>query len=92
MNPLTRDSIDFALESGHLAAEHLARQFAAGGFSTRAFAAFDRQLRRRYAAFFRFCLALRRVALGHPRVLNGLVRGMPDHPRLERRLFGTLLG
>jgi hypothetical protein len=68
------------------------RADAAGGAAPGAAAAFDRQLRRRYAAFFRFCLALRRVALGHPRVLNGLVRGMPDHPRLERGLISTLLG
>jgi menaquinone-9 beta-reductase len=92
VNPLTGDGIDFALETGRLAAEHLAGQFASGDFSARGLAAYDRQLRRRYAAFFRVCLGLRYFVLGNPRLLNRLVRAIPHHRRLQRRLIAVLLG
>ncbi len=92
VNPLTGDGIDFALESGLLAAEHLARQLAAGDLSAVALAGYGRALRRRYTSVFIFSLGVRRMALGHPRLLNRLVRGMPGHPRLVRALIRMLLG
>ena len=92
VNPLTGDGIDFALESGLLAAEHLAAQLAAGDLSARALAGYARALRRRYTTLFYFSLGVRRFALGHPRLLNRLVREMPGHPRLVRGLIWVLLG
>src|SRR5262249_40553221 len=50
VNPLTGDGIDFALESGQLAAEHLSEQLAHSDLSARGLAGYDRALRRRYSA------------------------------------------
>jgi len=92
VNPLTGDGIDFALETGHMAAEHLASAFAVGDFSRQALAAYDRQLRCRYAAFFRFCLGFRQLALTNAHVLDLLLRTIPKYPALQRWLMTVMLG
>jgi len=92
VNPLTGDGIDFALESGRLAAQHLAAMLEAGDFSPRALGAYHRQLRKRYAGLFGFCLGLQRFALGHAHALNLLARLAPHYPFFQRRLIAALLG
>lgn len=92
VNPLTGDGIDFALETGCLAAEHLAAMFAAGDFSRRAFATYDRELRRRYASFFRFCMGFRQLAMTNAQVLDLLMRTIPQYPAVQRWLIAVMLG
>src|SRR5207244_2913420 len=54
VNPLTGEGIDYALESGYIAAEHLARALDTGDFSHAQFARYHAQLHDRFDAIFRF--------------------------------------
>jgi len=92
VNPLTGDGIDFALETGRMAAEYLAATFAAGDFSRQALAGYDRRLRRQYSAFFRFCMGFRDLAMSNTQVLNLLLRTIPRFPTIQRRLITIMLG
>lgn len=92
VNPLTGDGIDFALETGRMAAEHIASAFDAGDFSRQTLVAYDRLLRRRYAAFFRFCLGFRGLAMLNMHLLDLLLRTLPRYPALQRRLISAMLG
>lgn len=51
-HPLTGEGIAFALESGKLAAEHLARMLSTGDVSRKSLQQYDWQLRLRYQLFF----------------------------------------
>jgi geranylgeranyl reductase family protein len=92
VNPLTGDGIDFAIETGRMAAEQLAVAFATGDFSRQSLAHYDRRLRRRYAAFFRFCMTFRQLTMLNARVLDLLLRSIPQLPALQRRLISVMLG
>jgi menaquinone-9 beta-reductase len=92
VNPLTGDGIDFALETGCMAAEYLAGMFATGDFSRQALAGYDRQLRRRYVAFFRFCIGFRHLAMMNGHALNLLMRTIPQYPSAQRWLISVMLG
>lgn len=54
VNPLTGDGIDFALESGKLAAEFLIGQFTRGELKPESFVQYDKILRKRYQSKFEF--------------------------------------
>ena len=90
-NPLTGEGIDYALESGRLAAEHAARMFAEGDFSPRRFTAYDAALRRRFERLFTFCRRLRDLSLSGP-VLNRLVRLAAHRDDLKTALIDIVLG
>jgi geranylgeranyl reductase family protein len=92
VNPLTGDGIDFALETGHMAAELLATALDAGDLSRPMLTIYDRRLRRRYAAFFRFCLSFRQLAMLNAHLLDLLMRALPSYPALQRRLISAILG
>lgn len=72
VNPLTGEGIDYALESGQMAAESAALALADGDFSREALAAYDRQLRERFQSMFAFCTSVRDHLL-HPRLLDWLI-------------------
>jgi geranylgeranyl reductase family protein len=55
VNPLTGEGIDYALESGRMAAEYLVAQFAAGDLSRQGLAGYELLLRRRFQGLFSFC-------------------------------------
>lgn len=71
VNPLTGDGIDYALESGKIAAETLAAAFNAGDLSLTFMARYDQRLREQFQATFVFCEQLRKGLL-KPRLLNFL--------------------
>lgn len=55
VNPLTGEGIDYALESGKLAADFVMRLFAKSDLSEESLAEYDRLLRERYQSLFVFC-------------------------------------
>ena len=75
VNPITGEGIDYGLESGKMAAEHLTHMFAIGDFSLKQLATFDRQLRLRYQRLFVLCDRLRLLYL-NPFFVNLVVRAV----------------
>jgi flavin-dependent dehydrogenase len=75
VNPVTGEGIDYALESGKLAADHLTRMFAAGDFSTSRLRAYDAQLRTAYQRLFTLCDRLRLLYLNAPVVNRAIAAG-----------------
>jgi geranylgeranyl reductase family protein len=91
VNPLTGEGIDYALESGQLAAEHAAGMVARGDFGMPAHAAYDRALRERYQALFEFCTTVRAWCV-RPFVLNLLVWVANHRCDLRQQLTRVVLG
>jgi menaquinone-9 beta-reductase len=91
VNPLTGEGIDYALESGRLAGEHLADLLAAGDLSPGALGAYDRALRARFQSLFAFCAGVRRW-LVHQAPLDLLVRVANRRADLRETLVEIVLG
>ena len=95
VNPLTGEGIDYALESGRLAAEHAASFLAGTDHSPRAFdaaaAVYERELRRRFGRLFAFGRALRGLA-AQPAVLNRFVRVAARRDDLRAAFINMVLG
>lgn len=75
VNPVTGEGIDYGLESGKMAAEHLSHMFATGDFSVKQLAAFDKLLRLCYQHLFVLCDRLRLLYL-NPLFVNQVVRAV----------------
>lgn len=95
VNPLTGEGIDYALESGRIAADHAAAFLMNGDRSPGAFAAagaaYERTLRRRFERLFAVCRVLRDVS-GRPAVLNRLVRAASHRDDFRMALVNVVLG
>jgi menaquinone-9 beta-reductase len=91
VNPLTGDGIDYALESGKIAAEHLMTLFKSGDFSPPQMRTYDTLLGQRYQNLFRFCEQVQRLCLNAP-ALNLLVPLAARHPQLAASLVKLVLG
>ncbi len=91
VNPLTGEGIDYALESGKMAAGHLIDMFAAGDLSYQRLSAYDRALRLRFQGLFIFCTRIRDLLL-YRRPLNRLVRAAAQWSDLKMALVNILLG
>jgi menaquinone-9 beta-reductase len=91
VNPLTGDGIDYAMESGKIAAEHLHQMFSAGDFSRVRFEAYDASLRECYQRLFVFCERVCQACLNRP-TLNVLVPLARRHPELAATLVSVVLG
>jgi menaquinone-9 beta-reductase len=91
VNPVTGEGIDYALESGRLAAEHLAAMFGRGDMSPAALQGYDRVLREHFQPLFVYCQR-RRQLIGSRRVLNQLVRAVDRRIEYRRKLINILLG
>jgi menaquinone-9 beta-reductase len=83
VNPLTGEGIDYALETGAIAAEHILQQTAPDEY--------DRALRARFGKLFRFSEAVRDRYCVTP-VLNLLVRLANARPALRQQLTDVVLG
>src|SRR5437667_2079992 len=75
VNPITGEGIDYGLESGKMAAEHLSHMFAIGDFSLKQLTAFDKLLRQRYQRLFVLCDRLRLLYL-NPLFVNQVLRAV----------------
>ena len=91
VNPLTGEGIDYALESGRLAGEHLADLLAAGDLSRDALGAYDQALRARFQRLFAFCAGVRGW-LVHRAPLDVLVRMARHRADLREALVEIVLG
>lgn len=91
VNPLTGDGIDFALETGKLAAEHLRQLFERADLSREALSGYDRLLRQQYGALFSFSRTFQNL-LQFPLALDLLVREAGNLPYLAQVLAKILLG
>jgi len=91
VNPLTGEGIDYALESGQLAGEHLAGALAGAGCTPAAAARYDALLAERFAALFAFCTTMRRWCVNRP-VLDALVRLACRREDLRTLLIDVVLG
>jgi geranylgeranyl reductase family protein len=91
VNPLTGEGIDYALESGKIAAEHLAGMFAAGDLSRQRLGEYDRLLRQRFQRLFVTCNWMRDLFMNRP-MLNHLVRVSHRQADLKLLLINLILG
>jgi geranylgeranyl reductase family protein len=91
VNPLTGEGIDYALESGRMAAQHLAGMFEHDDFSAQRHQAYDAALREHFAPLFEFCIKVRQWCL-RPFVLNALVSVANRRDDLRSRLVSVVLG
>jgi geranylgeranyl reductase family protein len=91
VNPLTGEGIDYALESGRIAAQRIAGMFDAGDFSQAQYAAYDAELRAHFQSLFEFCIKVRELCL-KPFVLNTLVSVANRRADLRQRLVSVVLG
>jgi geranylgeranyl reductase family protein len=91
VNPLSGEGIDYALESGRIAAEHLAGMFAQGDFSETQYQAYDHALRAHFQKLFEFCHRVR-MALHHALWLNILVQMASRRNDLKLLLIRVVLG
>jgi flavin-dependent dehydrogenase len=83
VNPLTGEGIDYALESGLLAAQHILHEAP--------LADYDAALRGRFEKLFRFCTVVRDWYCLPP-VLNALVPLANSRPALRQLLADIVLG
>jgi geranylgeranyl reductase family protein len=81
VNPLTGDGIDYALESGKIAAEHLISAFNKGDLSLSQMARYDQRLRQQFQSTFAFCEQVRKSII-KPWLLNLLVPFVQHHRML----------
>ena len=90
VNPLTGEGIDYALESGQIAAEHVVRGLASGVHQTW-LSDYDRLLRERFEKIFRFSEWIRDWYC-KPALLNLLVPLANHRPELRQLLASIVLG
>jgi geranylgeranyl reductase family protein len=91
VNPLSGEGIDYALESGRIAAEHLATMLAQDDFSEAQFQAYHRALHERFQKLFEFCFRMRKT-LYHTLWLNILVSMATRRNDLKLLLVRIVLG
>lgn len=91
VNPLTGEGVDYALESGKIAAGHLADLFAKEDLSLESMSNYDALLRARFQRLFRFSGRIRDWYL-NTHVLNRLVRAAKKRDRLRTLFTDIVLG
>ena len=91
VNPLTGEGIDYALESGLIAAEHLVQTFETGDFSFARLAEYGGKLHKRFDKIFRFSEWIRDWYCKPP-LLNVLVPLANRRPELRQMLANIVLG
>jgi geranylgeranyl reductase family protein len=92
VNPLTGEGIDYALESGRIAAQHAADMLTRGDFSATARHAYDAALRTQFQSLFEFCIFVRDRMCDKAWLLNALVAVANRRADLRTRLASVVLG
>jgi flavin-dependent dehydrogenase len=90
VSPFTGEGIDFALESGRLAAEFIHEQFELGEFSIANLAEYDRVLRSHFQRLFVFLTRVRQLYL-NPLIMNKAIRATNKFPDLKTLLVKITL-
>ncbi len=91
VNPINGEGVDYALESGLMAAEVGAVALASGDLSAGGLAVYGRRLDERYHAFFYYLARMRGWYIRVP-VLNLIVRKAQRRPRLKYLFVNAALG
>jgi geranylgeranyl reductase family protein len=91
VNPLTGEGIDYALESGKIAAGHAAEMLAADDLSHHRLAEYDRHLRQKFQRTFITCNWIRDWFI-NPFMLNRLVNVSNRRSDLKLMLINIILG
>ncbi|HEY3290882.1 MAG TPA: hypothetical protein VGK87_12195, partial [Anaerolineae bacterium] len=91
VNPLSGEGVDYALESARIAAEHIIDMFERSDFTRAVFEAYDRELRERYQALFKFCIRMRDLFINRT-ALNLLVAIAAHRKDLKLLLIRIVLG
>ena len=89
VNPVTGEGIDYALETGKLAAEHLVGLFVSGDVTHPDFRAYDRDLRQRYQQVFALYNRLR-VVYHNRLMVNLVVHMMAQRPEVRQQCMRIL--
>ncbi len=90
-NPLTGEGVDYALESGRIAAGQIVAMLREGDLSPAHLARYDASLRRHFGRLFAFSEWTRRLGV-NPLVLDHLVRTGARFPRLAMTFSDIVLG
>lgn len=91
VNPLTGEGIDYALESGRLAAEHLIGLLSSGDLSLEKLSAYDQLLRQRFQRLFIACNWIRDLCV-NPLLINQMVSAAGRRPDLKLALINLAFG
>ena len=91
VNPITGEGIDYALESGRMAAHHLIEMFRTGDFSPAQHQRYDQKLRAHFQKLFIFSMHARQLCLNRP-VLNWLAKPSGPQMRLRRLVINIAIG
>ena len=91
VNPLTGEGIDYALESGRMAAESLIEMFRAADFSEARLKAYDQALRVHFHEQVVFCERIRDWYLHRP-IINRLVRVAQKRDHFRELFTDIVLG
>lgn len=91
VNPLTGEGIDYALESGKIAAEFLIQRFGNGDPSGQPLVEYDRLLRQRFQRLFVVCTWIRDLFV-NPLLINPMVSGAARRPDLKLTLINIAFG
>lgn len=90
VSPLTGEGIDFALETGKMAAEFLESCFTSGDFGPKALAGYDRMLRANFQSMFRFLGYLRKVYV-NPLLMDRIIGLCEQAPEVRQLFVGILM-
>jgi geranylgeranyl reductase family protein len=91
VSPLTGEGIDFALESGKMAAHQILEMFEAADFSRERFSRYDRSLREAFLRLFRFLRLIRALYI-NPLLLERFIAVAGRRPELKSLLVDILVG
>ncbi len=92
VNPLTGEGIDYALESGALAAEWATGMLAAGDFGARRRNGYARALQKHFAHSFRYHAFFRDTLFTYPELLNRALALAERDPAFMEHLLNAALG
>ncbi len=90
VSPLSGEGIDFALESGQLAAQFLIERFPTGDFSRRVLMRYDKLLRTHFQSIFRFLNLVRRFYV-NPILMDRMITVSEKRPEIKRLLINILI-
>jgi geranylgeranyl reductase family protein len=90
-NPLTGEGIDYALESGRIAAEHASQMIRQGEYGIPALQRYNRELRAKFQTMFVLSNRLRGLYL-NPLLLNRVMNAAQKHPDINRMLSDITIG
>jgi len=90
VSPLTGEGIDFALESGKMAAEFLLGAFQRGDLSTRVLAGYDKLLRDRFQRLFLFLGYIRSLYL-NPLLMDRAIKAAERFDDLKGMLVNVMM-